>query len=205
MRRSNALHPLIIPLLVYLKHSHCRSQRRVPLTHDLARGDQPAEALLVREGVAGTDASSVEKRIPVLIECTFRANLCGRPSLRCPSLPVEKRVKKAKKRPKKDGERGGRAFTIYQRKKELAECGHQEKRKGFETAFFLGRLPTSPAAERPELRLGPRSFDLLLHPLLEPGLVRQRGVHVHAIEAPGHHGQQEDHCRQQAREPKGVI
>jgi hypothetical protein len=68
--------------------------------------------------------------------------------------------------------------------------------------MILFSSPAPPSTKWPEI--WPR-FDLPLCPLLKPGLVCERGVHVHAVEAPRHHGKQEDHSSQDAREPKRVV
>ena len=62
--------------------------------------------------------------------------------------------------------------------------------------------PAPAAAEGPELRPG---LGLAVGPLPEPGPVGQRGLHVHPVEAPRHHGQQQYHGGQETREPERVV
>ena len=62
--------------------------------------------------------------------------------------------------------------------------------------------PAPPPAEGPELRPG---LGLAVGPLLEPRPVSQSGLHVHAVEAPRHHGQQQYHGGQETREPERVV
>ena len=62
--------------------------------------------------------------------------------------------------------------------------------------------PAPAAAEGPELRPG---LGLAVGPLPEPCPVGQRGLHVHPVEAPRHHGQQQYHGGQETREPERVV
>ena len=63
-------------------------------------------------------------------------------------------------------------------------------------------VPAPAPAEGPELGLG---LGLAVGPLPEARPVGERGADVGAVEAPGHHGQQQDHRRQETREPERVV